>query len=375
MNIRTTVALHFEEAVEDVSGGNKKVQNSDYLPAGAYPVVDQGQHLVGGYTNDATKLIAGKGPWIVFGDHTRAVKFVDFPFCLGADGVKVLRPRSEKLLDSKYLFHFLSANEVPSAGYSRHFKFLKRLTIPLPTLDEQRRIAAILDMADALRKTRRRALEHLDELVQSRFLELFGDPANNPKRLRQGRIGDLLADVQYGTSQKAGSHGRYPILRMSNVTADGRVVTDDLKYIDLPPGDVEKFTVRRGDILFNRTNSADLVGKAAVFDLDKSYAFAGYLVRARANKDVSPAYIVGYLNSRHGKKVLRSIAKSIIGMANINAREMQKIPILVPSQADQSKYQEWIRVLDTQRERSRGHLACLDTLFSSLQYRAFSGQL
>jgi type I restriction enzyme S subunit len=175
VNVHATIILPFESAVDDVSAGNKKVQKGDYLPAGLYPVVDQGQDYVGGYSNEKGNLVEGNGPWIVFGDHTRVLKYLDFPFCMGADGVKVLKPRSEHAIDTKYLFHFLTFNEVPSAGYSRHFKFLKRLEIPIPPLDEQRRIAAILDKADALRRKRKRAIELLDKLAQSIFLEMFGE--------------------------------------------------------------------------------------------------------------------------------------------------------------------------------------------------------
>ncbi|MCF3931846.1 hypothetical protein L1787_00275 [Acuticoccus sp. M5D2P5] len=84
----------FEEVVADVSAGNLKVQRGDYADSGAYPVIDQGADFVGGYSDDAANLVRGDGPWIVFGDHTRAVKYVDFPFCMGADGTKVLKPKT-----------------------------------------------------------------------------------------------------------------------------------------------------------------------------------------------------------------------------------------------------------------------------------------
>lgn len=175
MNALSAPILPFEEAVLDVSGGNKKVQKGDYLAIGAHPIVDQGQEPIGGYSNDEADLVAGRGPWVIFGDHTRSLKFMDRPFCMGADGVKVLVPKHPDRLDARYLYWFLVAHEVPSAGYSRHYKFLKRLHVPLPPLDEQRRIAAILDKADALRQKRKRATALLDSLTQSIFLEMFGE--------------------------------------------------------------------------------------------------------------------------------------------------------------------------------------------------------
>lgn len=134
-----------------------------------------------------------------------------------------------------------ASTTIPIVNKSR----FSELTIALPSLGEQRRIAAILDKADALRRKRRRAIELLDSLTQSIFLEMFGDPGTNPKGFPRGVVGDLLEETQYGTSAKAGPDGALPILRMGNVTNDGRVVVDDLKFIDLSEKEVEKYTVRK----------------------------------------------------------------------------------------------------------------------------------
>ncbi|MEQ1953259.1 restriction endonuclease subunit S [Mesorhizobium yinganensis] len=305
------------------------------------------------------------------------------PVGFGSTEFHVIRAGDE--IDSSYLFHLIwnarlretgKMNMTGSAGQKRvPADFLKRLEIPLPPLPEQRRIAAILDKADALRRKRKRAIDLLDGLTQSIFLEMFGDPIGNPKGFKRGRIGDLLIETQYGTSAKAGGHGAYPILRMGNITTDGKIETEDLKYIDLNARELEKYTVRRGDILFNRTNSADLVGKTAVFDLDEPYAFAGYLVRARTKKGISPYYISAYLNSRHGKATLRGMAKSIVGMANINAKEMASIPILVPDGESQHRYATALEAFGLRQRIFHEQLGLADALFSALQHRALSSGL
>lgn len=305
------------------------------------------------------------------------------PVGFGSTEFHVLRAGVE--VDVSYLFHMVwnsrlravgGNNMTGSAGQKRlPTDFLKRLEIPLPPLGEQRRIAAILDKADSLRRKRKCTLDLLDSLNQAVFLEMFGDPTTNKRDLKSGRIGDLLAETQYGTSEKASELGALPILRMGNVTTDGKIVTDDLKYISLKDSDVDKYTVRNGDILFNRTNSADLVGKTAVFDMKEPYAFAGYLVRARTKAGVSPEYISGYLNSKHGKAILRNMAKSIVGMANINAKEMQTIPILIPNDADQKTYSETVRSTSAKRRQLLESLRIIEGLFVSLQQRAFEGRL
>ena len=105
-----------------------------------------------------------------------------------------------------------------------------------------------------------------------------------------------------------------------NLTVDGRIDPTGSKLTDLAADKFERYTVRRGDLLFNRTNSPDLVGKTAVYGSDVPMAYAGYLIRVRFNDEVDSHYVAGYLNSGHGKTVLRNMCKSIIGMANINAK-------------------------------------------------------
>jgi len=275
-------------------------------------------------------------------------------------------------------FHAQFMNTVAGVGGSlvrARPKAAAQIKIPLPPIDEQRRIAGILDAADALRRRRREALALLDTLPGAIFAEMFGDPANNPHGYKPGTISDLLDEVRYGTSNKAGAEGALPVLRMGNITYAGRMDLGDLKRIDLPEKDLSKHTVRKGDILFNRTNSADLVGKTAIFQEDEPYAFAGYLVRARVSNGNRPEYVSGYLNSPHGKKVLRNMAKNIVGMANINAKEMQSIPILLAPEDKQERYAECCAQIDDRRAMLVDQLSHLESFFASLQSRAFAGEL
>lgn len=252
---------------------------------------------------------------------------------------------------------------------------LKRLTIPLPSIDEQRRIAAILDAAYALRQKRRQGLALIDQLVQSHFIELFGDPTTNPKKWALTTIGELLESASYGTSAKAGTDGSMPVLRMNNLTYDGKIDIKDLKFLDLEGDEVDRYTVRSGDILFNRTNSPDLVGKTAVYRGEGPMAYAGYLVRLRTNRDALPDYISGFLNSRYGKAVLRGMCKSIIGMANINATEVQTIKIPKPPIEMQLEFAKRLKAIEKTRRAYEESESKLAALFGSLQQRAFSGEL
>jgi type I restriction enzyme S subunit len=252
---------------------------------------------------------------------------------------------------------------------------VSQLTIPLPDLAEQRRIAAILDKADAVRRKRQQALALTDELLRSTFLDMFGDPVTNPKGWEVVTIGDLVDDVKYGSSTKAGASGKWPMLRMNNITSSGGWDFADLKYVDLVESELEKYTVRSGDLLFNRTNSKELVGKTAVYREDTPMAFAGYLIRARANSEADPEYISGYLNSAHGKTTLRGMCKSIIGMANINAKELQAIRLLKPPMELQHDFGSVVRKVEERRSRLVKGITVADELFNSVLQRAFRGEL
>lgn len=249
------------------------------------------------------------------------------------------------------------------------------LPIHLPSIEEQRRIAAILDQADAIRAKRRQILTHLDALTQSTFYAMFGAPETWPIRWPMGTIGDMAESVQYGTSAKAGDHGKWPILRMGNVTDSGRLDLADLKYIDFEPGDVPKYTVRRGDLLFNRTNSKEKVGKTAVVDTDEPLALAGYLVRVRLKPEHRPEFVSAYMTSAHGIAIRRRLAKAAVNQANINATEMRGITIAHPPTELQEEFARRVTSVSDHRARVIRALAADDELFASLQSRAFRGEL
>lgn len=281
--------------------------------------------------------------------HTLPVAITRRPVAINQD-IKALI--CGKHAHPEYIARMVKAAEAIVLGWVRAttadnfpIENLRRLPIPLPPLAEQKRIAAILDQADALRRLRRRALDRLNTLGQAIFQEMFGDPARNPMEWQRGTIGDLADSTQYGTSAKAGEAGRLPILRMGNLTSDGRVTLQDLKYIDLAPKDVEKYTVMQGDVLFNRTNSPDLVGKTAVYQGHERLAFAGYLIRLRTNERAMPEYVSAVLNSPYGKATLRGMCKSIIGMANINAKELRTMKLPIPPKHRQDEFARRLRGL------------------------------
>ena len=198
----TMALVQFSDVFKDKTSGNKKFLSSEYLEYGHLSIVDQGQATVAGFTDEVEASCKIKLPCIIFGDHTKKFQFQEESFALGADGVKALEVADG--VDPKYAYYALSQFRFPEGtGYSRHFKFLKEATIPLPNdTIEQRRIAATLDKAGAICRKRQEALKLADDLVKSQFIEMFGDPVTNPKGWPMAKIGDVAQVLTGGTPSR-----------------------------------------------------------------------------------------------------------------------------------------------------------------------------
>ena len=133
----------FDQVAVPQSDKGKRLKQRDYLQEGPLAVIDQGQQQIGGYTDDQTMAFEGELPVVLFGDHTRSVKLVNHPFAVGAEGIKIFRPAEGVL--TKYLFYWMKSAPIPDRGYGRHYQFLRQLSVPLPTVDEQDEIVAELE--------------------------------------------------------------------------------------------------------------------------------------------------------------------------------------------------------------------------------------
>ena len=223
---------------------------------------------------------------------------------------------------------------------------LEKYEIEVPSLVEQEEIEKKLTLTQKIIEKRRQELSYLDEIIKARFVEMFGDPVKNPKGWEVVTIGDIVTEVRYGTSKPAVEGRKYPYLRMNNLTADGHLDLNDLKYIDIPDDEIEKCVVRKGDVLFNRTNSIELVGKTVVFDLQEDMIIAGYIIRVRLNKRLLPEILSQYMNLEALKDILRSMAKGAVNQANINAQELQSIKVYIPDMELQKQFIEMKNQVD-----------------------------
>lgn len=253
---------------------------------------------------------------------------------------------------------------------------IDELLIPMPSREIQQKVVNILDKSQELIDKRKKQIEALDELVKSQFIEMFGDPITNRKGWEKGKIADIIIKTQYGTSNKANEeNGQFKILRMGNITYNGQFDFSDMKYIDLTEDEQKKYLVYKGEVLFNRTNSKELVGKTAVYKENKPMAYAGYLVKAIPNERATGEFIAAYMNTKYVKSKLLNMAKNIVGMANINAEEFKKIDIYIPPIELQNEYIKFIEQVDKLKFEMEKSLKELEDNFNFLMQRAFKGEL
>lgn len=218
-----------------------------------------------------------------------------------------------------------------------------------PCRNEQSRIVAELDLLTGVIDKQKAELKELDTLAQSIFYDMFGDPIENPKGWNVKTIGDICRSVSYGTSAKASSTGRYKYLRMNNITYSGELDQTDLKYIDMTEAEYEKYSVVEGDVLFNRTNSLDLIGKTTYMHGFEPMIIAGYIIRVRLNDMALSVYVSKFMNTPALKKLLKSMAKGAVNQSNINSKELQSIKIPVPPLPLQQAFADKIASIEKQK--------------------------
>jgi len=202
--------LDFCEVFDDYTSRCRKIPKEKYLSNGKYIVIDQGQNNIAGYTNTDDGLFEDV-PAIVFGDHTRIIKYVDEPFFLGADGVKLLKSKI-KDANYKYLYYALRNARIPDTGYNRHFKWLKEINLEYKDAESQKNIVKTLDTVTNIIELYKVELSKLDNLIRARFVEMFGDIIINDRLWKNDNWSNVVKIVN-GKNQKSveSNDGKYVI--------------------------------------------------------------------------------------------------------------------------------------------------------------------
>lgn len=255
-----------------------------------------------------------------------------------------------------------------------------RLQIPVPSLAEQRRIAAILDQADSLRVMRQKALTQLDSLTQSIFDEMFGNPATNPKAWPRLTLEELMDEKgpQNGLYKPSTDYGNgTPILRI-DAFYDGAVTKlNSLKRVRLSAAELKLYGLNADDIVINRVNSIEYLGKSALIPrLSEPTVFESNMMRFSVKRDLAePAYIVQFLQTKFLKSQILTCSKNAVNQSSINQQDVKTFQINVPPVTLQETFAAHCTAVESVKATHRAAMAHLDALFASLQHRAFRGEL
>jgi type I restriction enzyme S subunit len=299
-------------------------------------------------------------------------------------GFKSLVPHAE-LIDASYLYHWLCTHRLylESLGNGATFKevsksVISKVEIPLPPLAEQRRIAELLDQLDELRTKRRKAIVLLDELTQSIFLDMFGDPTLNNSAwpvVTVATAGNVQLGRQRAPKYQTGKYTK-PYLRVANVFED-RIDTSDVLSMDFDSSDFEKYRLVPGDILLNEGQSTELVGRPAMWrDEIPGCCFQNTLVRFRPRLDiVEPEYALAVFLRLFRTGQFAKISSKTSSVAHLGASRFAKMPFLLPPLQVQRSYVARAHELQTLRASFASHMGELEELFASLQEKAFRREL
>lgn len=352
--------------------------------AGKTPVVTQSVEGYAGYhDNPAGVYATTENPIVTFANHTCAVRFHESSFST-IQNVFPLRGKFG-IADTRFLFWLLKF-QISSSFYGGHWPLLSEKRLPLPPLPEQKRIAAILTEQMAAVEKARAAAEA--QFVAAKALpgaysrKIFPQPGQD---LQEGWKWVKLIDLctrsgQYGTSRKSNAQGAgLPVLGMYHIH-EGQIRWANVATIDLPENERKQYLLKAGDLLFNRTNSAELVGKTAVYDRVDDAVFASYLIRFHIDSSLADShYVSAYINSSTARLFIEKNMARAIGQVNISASTMHGCPIPIPPLPEQKRIAGILNEQITETEKLRkaieDQLKEINALPSALLRKAFNGEL
>lgn len=362
----------FDEIFEDCTKLGTKIRTDEYHPNGKHPIIDQGQEMVAGFT-DLEDGLFDAVPAIVFGDHTRIIKYVDYPFFLGADGVKVLR---SKVPDAnyRYLYYALENARIPNTGYNRHYKWLKELELEYPPISQQIKTVKVLDEVESIIHNRQNQLQKLDELVKARFVELFGNPVINNKGWNVSDLGQLTIKIGSGATPKGGKEAYQTdgisLIRSMNVH-NGKFEYKELAHIsDEQAARLENVAVEENDVLLNITGAS--VARSCVVPTNVLPARVNqHVCIIRCKDSIMPDFINSLLIDDNYQDLLWSIAGSGATREAITKQQVESLQIILPPISKQEEFSKFINRVDKSKVAVQKSLDEAQLLFDSLMQQYF----
>ena len=385
-DLRNGVAIKSEDYV--TSSNTLNCRMSNIRPDGTFDILYNAKYLPDNFLEKYKNYLLKDGDLVIaMTDMAGDPKILGVPTVVKSNGFNIIQNQRvgklellTKNIDENYLKLVLQSKKAKNyfkkfsaGGVQLNLSKKEILNVPiiLPTIEEQKKLANLFKIIENFIYLRKEELVNLHFLNKSLFSRMFGDIKTNDKNWEIKKLGEVV-ETQYGTSKKATSVvGEFPILRMNNIAYSGEMDYKDLKYIELSDSEKEKFLLKKGELLFNRTNSKELVGKTGLFNLDIPMAFAGYLIRIKPSNLIHSKFLLFFMNSEFMKKLLYNKAKNIVGMANINAKELEDFSIILPPIELQNKFAERIEKIEKLSFEIEKSIKEAENLYNSLISKYF----
>ena len=241
-----------------------QVKSKDYKKEGKYPIVSQEAELISGYWDDDTIVYHHQEPVVIFGDHTKNIKYNNINFVVGADGTHILSTKND--INPKFFYYVLKSIKLRELGYARHYKLLKEKYIPVPPLSEQQRIVDYLDSAfakiDAMKANAEKALNEAKALFQASLKEML-EPKEGWEEKKVGDISEIKGGKRLPKGEKLQSEPTsHKYIRVADFNEYGTVNLDDILYIsDNVYEHIKRYIIKKEDIYIS---IAGTIGKSGI---------------------------------------------------------------------------------------------------------------
>lgn len=360
------------DLLKDDSRNVRKIKKGDYLEDGKKPIIDQGKQLIGGYSN-LNKGFYNEDSYLVFGDHTRIIKYINFPSFIGADGVKVLKNKNRNIVDTKYLYYFLQSINIPDAGYSRHFKFLKEVIVPVPPLNVQLQIVNTISKMHSITKKREQQIEALSALKQSVFLDMFGDPTSNPKRYVKKQLKEIGEIITGNTPPKKDkdNYGDYvEWIKTNNINENSIYLSQAIEYLSEKGASIGRVVSENSILVTCIAGSKSSIGRAAI--ANRRVAFNQQINAISPSEIINTSFL--YTQIKILKPYIQSFStNSMKGM--ISKTNFEKIEVIVPTLEAQAEFHHKFKQINSIEKKMKNSLICLEEMYDSLLHKSFNGEL
>lgn len=353
----------FESCIRKVKYTNK-IASQDFKDSGRFPIVSQEEAFISGYWDDPKDVFYIDSPIVVFGDHSRHVKYVDFDFVIGADGVKILAPVKD--IDAKYLYYYLKSQPIQSLGYSRHYKVLKEKKVPVLSLSDQRRIVDELDLLSGIIEKKNAQLRTLDELASTIFYEMFGDPVSNERVWATRKMKDVAPHKVYsGIIPSKG--GKFWLLNLDMVEAQtGRI----LEKVLFKPSEIGNSTTKFNEDSILYSKLRPYLNKVVI--PDESGYCSNELVPLFPKKEVLERIFLSYL--LRSNSFVDYISARVAGakMPRVTMSDFREFDVILPPLELQQFFSRRIIAIENQKTIINESLASAKELLSGRMDKYFN---